>query len=300
MASPAFEKLMSNLSPGLAVPGDPLATVRSKMLAAHGAPVPADLQLEPVTLGGVTSAWIEAPGGPATDTLIFLVHGGAFVSCAIDEYRNYAYAISKSTGARVLVHAYRLAPEHRFPAPIEDSLAVYRALLDEGVAPERIVMAGDSCGGGIMVATALRLRDAGEPLPAGLASLCGWLDLEVTGESAANPQGVDPFVDPVWIRERARDYLGSDADARDPLASPLHAELAGLPPLFLQTGQVDVMRDDATRMATRAARAGVAVTLDVWPEMIHGFQGLAALLPEARGALRNLGDFCARCREGVA
>ena len=293
MASREFEQLMQVLKPGLAVPDDSLAEVRRKMAAAHAAPMRDDVRIEHVRLGGRDAAWITSPGNEASDRILLHVHGGAFVSCRIDEYRNYGFSLSKAAAARVLVFDYRLAPEDPFPAALDDTVAVYRALLAEGVAPERIAFSGDSCGGGIAIAALLVLRDAGDPLPAAAAGLSGWYDLEATGVSAREPRGVDPFVDPEWIRRRGRDYVGPSGDLRDPKASPIHADLGGLPPLFLQAGEVDVTRDDATRLATRAAREGVAVVLDVWPEMIHGFQGLAAMLPEARRALARMGGFLA-------
>ena len=291
MASRQFEELMKSLRPGLALPEDTLEEVRRKMADAHAAPVSDALQIERLELGGLPAAWISSPGNEGSDRVLLHVKGGAFVSCGVDDYRNYAFSLSKATGSRVLVFAYRLAPEHRFPAALDDALSAYRWLLSEGVAPERIGVTGDSCGGGIAVAMLVSLRDAGVPRPAAAACLGGWFDLEASGESAREPLGMDPFVDPEWIRRRGRDYVGADGDPRHPLVSPLHADLRGLPPLFLQAGQVDVTRDDATRLAARAARQGVAVTLDIWPEMIHGFQGLAGFLPEARAALRRVGAF---------
>lgn len=291
MASRQFEELMKSLRPGLAVPDDPLEEVRRKMAAAHAAPVSPEVRVERIEVAGLDAAWISAPGNEHATRVLLHVKGGAFVSCGVDDYRNYAYSLSKTHAARVLVFAYRLAPEHPFPAALDDAIAAYRWLLAAGVSPERIGVSGDSCGGGIAVAMLVSLRDAGIPLPAGAISLGGWFDLEASGESAREPLGVDPFVDPEWIRRRGRDYVGPDGDPRHPLASPLYADLRGLPPLFLQAGQVDVTRDDATRLASAAARQGVAVTLDVWPEMIHGFQGLAGFLPEARQALRRTGAF---------
>jgi acetyl esterase/lipase len=293
VASRQFEELMMSLKPGLAVPDDPLPLVREKMARAHAAPVGPDVAVERLRIGELPAAWVTAPGQERSDRILLHVKGGAFVSCGVDDYRNYGFSLSKAAEARVLVFAYRLAPEHPFPAALEDTVSAWRWLLAQGFAPERIAFSGDSCGGGIALAALVSLRDAGEPLPAAAVSLSGWFDLTASGESAREPLGVDPFVDPEWIRRRGRDYVGDGGDPRDPLASPLYADLRGLPPLFLQAGQVDVCRDDATRMAAAAARQGVAVTLDVWPEMIHGFQGLAGFLPEARGALRRMGAFLA-------
>jgi monoterpene epsilon-lactone hydrolase len=237
---------------------------------------------------------VDTPASAGSDRVLLHVHGGAFVSTGIEHYIPYAARLSRPVRARTLVYAYRLAPEHRYPAALDDTLSVYRGLLAHGVAPERIAVSGDSCGGGIGVALLLRLRAAGEPLPAAFFGLTPWFDLEMEGDSARHPRGVDPFVDPEWIRERGRDYAGPDTDVRDPLLSPVHADLGGLPPLFLSVGGVDITRDDSTRLAARAGGEGVAVTLEIWPEMIHGFHGLADLIPEGREALEHAGEFVRR------
>ena len=142
------------------------------------------------------------------------------------------------------------APEARFPTQIDETVGVFEALLAQGVPASRIAFAGDSCGGGIAVAAMCKLRDAGKPLPAGFIGLTPWFDLEQTGESALTPRGVDPYVNAAWIRARGRDYVGPDGDLTDPLACPLHADLTGLPPLFLSVGEIDTTRDDSTRVAT--------------------------------------------------
>jgi len=294
MASAAFEKLRKVLKPGLAVPSDPPELVREKMHRVHPTHVPEDASVEHATLGGVPAAWISTRDVGDSRLVVLHVHGGAFVSTGIEHYVPYASTIGRAARGRVVVFAYRLAPEHRFPAALDDTLAVYRALISEGVAPERIAITGDSCGGGIGLALLLRLREAGLPLPAAYVGFTPWFDLEMRGDSALAPQGVDPYVDPEWIRARGRDYVGPDGDVRDPLASPIHADLSGLPPMLLQVGQVDITRDDSTRLAARAARDGVAVTLEAWPEMIHGFHGLAELIPEGREALARAGEFVRR------
>jgi acetyl esterase/lipase len=238
--------------------------------------------------------WVSRKGDPPGDRALFFLHGGAFVSCPAASYPFYAAWFVRETGARAFIVDYRLAPEHRFPAALDDCVAAWRGLVAAGQSPARAAFLGDSCGGGLALATLLRLRDAGAPLPACAVSLCGWFDLEVTGESARDPAGPDPFVNPEWIRARGRDYLGPGGDPRHPHASPIHADLSGLPPLLLQTGQLDTLRDDAVRLAARAGRAGTAVTLEVWSGMIHGFQGLNGYCPEAAEAVRHVGDFLRR------
>jgi len=294
MASPEYEQLRKVLKPGLAIPSDPPELVREKMHRIHPTKVPGDVEVEATTLGGVAAAWVGTPESVDSTRVLLHVHGGAFVSTGVEHYIPYAAHLSRPFAARGVVFGYRLAPEHRYPAALDDTLAVYRALLDAGTPPDRIAVSGDSCGGGIGVAPLLRLRDAGVPLPAAFVGLTGWYDLEVTGDSAHHPRGVDPFVDPEWIRARGRDYAGPTGDVRHPLLSPIHADLSGLPPLFLSCGEIDITRDDSTRLAARAGRDGVAVTLEVNPEMIRYFHGLSAMIPEGLASLEREGEFVRR------
>jgi acetyl esterase/lipase len=294
MASPQYEQLRKALKPGLAIASDPPELVREKMHRIHPTQYPKDVTVTRTVLGGVDAAWVDTPESSGSTRVLLHVHGGAFVSTGVEHYIPYGARLSRPFAARAVVFGYRLAPEHRFPAALDDTHAVYRALLDAGTPPDRIAVSGDSCGGGIGIALLLRLRDAGEPLPAAFVGLTGWYDLEMTGESAKNPRGVDPYVDPEWIRARGRDYAGPGVDVRQPLISPLYADLSGLPPLFLSCGEIDITRDDSTRLAARAGRDGVAVTLEVNPEMIHGFHGLSDLIPEGRESLERAGEFVRR------
>jgi acetyl esterase/lipase len=294
MASPEYQKLRKLLQPGLAVASDPPMLVREKMHRIHPTQYGKDVRVTPVTLGGVPSAFVETPESSGSERVLLHVHGGAFVSTGLEHYIPYAERLSRPFRARVVVFAFRLAPEHRFPAQLDDAVAVYRALLAQGVSPARIAVSGDSCGGGIAVAMMCRLRDEGVPLPAAFVGLTPWFDLEQTGDSALEPRGIDPYVNAEWIRKRGEDYVGPSGDVRDPLASPIHADLSGLPPMFLSVGEIDTTRDDSTRLAMRAGRDGVAVTLEVNPEMIHGFHGLSNLIPEGRAALERAAEFVAR------
>jgi len=309
MASREYEQLRKVLKPGLAIPTDPPELVREKMHRIHPTQFPADVKVAHTTLGGVHAAWVDTPESApqvsrsepkasedheAKTRVLLHVHGGAFVSTGVEHYIPYAARLSRAFAARAVVFGYRLAPEHRYPAALDDTHAVYRALLDAGTPPDRIVVGGDSCGGGIGIALLLRLRDEGAPLPAAFVGLTGWYDLEMTGDSALHPRGVDPYVDPEWIRARGRDYAGPTGDVRNPLLSPIHADLTGLPPLFLSCGEIDITRDDSTRLAACAGRDGVAVTLEVNPEMIHGFHGLSDLIPEGRASLARAGEFVRR------
>jgi acetyl esterase/lipase len=291
MPSPEFVAALAHFPKDIAVPGDSYEVVRRKFGPAHGHDPGPDIVVEPARFGGVEGVWVARKEEPAPAETIFFVHGGAFVSCPAPSYSFYAAWLVRATGARAFVVDYRLAPEHRFPAALDDCVAAWRGLVERGVDPARAAFFGDSCGGGIAVATLLRLRDAGVPLPACAATHCGWFDLEVSGDSALHPVGEDPFVNAEWIRERGRDYLGGEGSPRDPLASPIHAELAGLPPLLLQTGQMDTLRDDAVRLAASAGRAGTGVTLEIWPGMIHGFLGMHGAIPEASWAVRHVAEF---------
>jgi len=228
-----------------------------------------------------------------------LCHGGAYIAAGGDGYLFYAEMISMFCKTPVLLVDYRLAPEHRHPAALDDCVAAYRGLLESGVSPDEVGMIGDSCGGGLVVTSMLRLRQLGIAQPALGVALGGWFDLEATGDSARNPLGDDPFAHREFTLARGRDYVGEEGDLRDPLVSPIHADLAGLPPLLLQVGQVDLTRDDAVRLAASAGRSGVDVTLEIHPGMIHGFQGLArAGLPEAIRAMARVGDYVCRRLHG--
>ena len=289
MASREYAAALEVFPKGIAVPGDSYEDVRRKFAPAHGHDPGPDIAVEEASYGGISGVW-TAQKGERTDRVIFFVHGGAFVSCPAPTYTFYAAWLVRGARARAWIVDYPLAPESRFPRQLEACVAAYRGLIRE-VDPKRIAFAGDSCGGGIALATLVRLRDAGVPLPACLVSISGWFDLEASGESATHPVGEDRFVNPAWIRERGRDYVGPQGDPRHPHASPVHADLRGLPPLFLQAGQVDVMRDDAVRVAQRAGRDGTAVTLEIWPEMIHGFQGMQGFCPEAAAAIASASEF---------
>ena len=285
--SAALEALVAALDEPLVAPGDPTAVAREKLEAVHGHPIDSATSVAWIDDGAVRRAWVETAESRA-DRVLVLCHGGAFIAAGGDGYLFYAEVLARACEARVLLVDYRLAPEHRFPAALEDLVAAWRAEVDAGLAPEEAFFVGDSCGGGLAIAALAELRDAGAPLPAGAITLGGWFDLEATGAAATQPLGRDPFAHAEFVRARARDYLGEGGDPRDPRASPLHANLEGLPPLLLQVGQVDLTRDDALRLADAAGRAGVDVTLEIHPGCIHGFQGLASAgIPEAVAALER-------------
>lgn len=245
-------------------------------------PLPPDVAGASVDAGGVPAAWLSAPGA-AADRVVLYLHGGGYTIGSSETHAELAARLAGAAGARALVIDYRLAPEHPHPAAVEDAVSAYRFLLAEGIKPSRLAVAGESAGGGLTLATLVALRDRGMPLPAAAACLSPWADLEATGASITGNAGKDPLIPDGALPLMASVYLAG-ADARAPLASPLHAALSGLPPLFLQVGTDEVLLDDARRLAERARAAGVQVTLDEWEGMIHGFQAFPAIIEEARQA----------------
>ena len=256
-------------------------------------PVPGG-RVEPVDAGGVAAEWtFPEDGGPTTGTLLYL-HGGGYFQGSPATHRRLVTALCLAAGMRGLSVDYRLAPEHPFPAAVDDALAAYRWLTGpSGEDPGRVVVAGDSAGGGLSAALLVALRDAGDRLPAGAYLLSPWTDLAGTGASMLTRADADPMIDPAESRATARRYAG-DGDLRHPLVSPLYADLTGLPPLLIHVGDAEVLLDDATRLADRALGAGVAVELEVWPEAFHVFQIMVGLVPEADEAVARAAAWMAK------
>ncbi len=251
--------------------------------------LPDDIVYQPVDAGGVRAEWISAQKSRDDRAMLYL-HGGCYGSGSVETHRELMTRLSLAASMRVLGLNYRLAPEHPFPAAVEDSATAYRWLLDSGIDPARIAIAGDSAGGGLAIATTITSRDARLPLPGAVACISPWVDLALDGASMATVAGADPIVSREMLHGWVELYLG-DRDARTPLASPLYASLEGLPPLLIQVGSSEVLLDDATRLAERASAAGVKTTLEVWPEMIHVWHTFAAILPEGRRAIARIGEF---------
>jgi len=245
---------------------------------------------EAVTAGGVAGEWIDASegSGEPVATVLYL-HGGGFVFGSVASHRQLVARLSRAAGVRCLAIDYRLAPEHPFPAALDDAQAAYRWLLAEGVEPRRLAVAGDSAGAGLGVIAATRLRDAGEPLPAVLACMSPWADLAGTAPSLDAHAHLDPVVRRPGLEKMAGLYLDG-TDPRDPRASALHADLRGLPPLLIHAGGEEALLDDARRLAERARRAGVEVELEVWPGMIHAWHVFAGRLRAGREAIERLGE----------
>jgi monoterpene epsilon-lactone hydrolase len=242
-----------------------------------------------VDAGGVPALWAD-PAGGADDRVLQYVHGGGYMIGDASFYRKLTGHLAKAIGCRVLNVDYRLAPEHPHPAPVQDSTTAYRWLLDQGFEPGHIAISGDSAGGGLTVATLLSIRAAGLPMPAAAMPISPWVDMEGTGESMTSRRDRDVVVQLEGLKGMVDAFLQGQ-DVRDPLAAPLHADLSGLCPLYIQVGDDESLLDDSVRLAERARAAGVECRLDVFPEMQHVFQMAAGNMPEADEAIARLGEW---------
>jgi acetyl esterase/lipase len=247
-----------------------------------------DVRIDPVSDGAVAGEWI-IPERWDQGTILYL-HGGGYAACSPATHRPVTAALARLAHRRVFSLDYRLAPEHRFPAALDDSVAAYRWLLGQGVAPGSLALAGDSAGGGLLLATLLRLRDAGLPFPTCGVCFSPWTDLAGTGESLQLNDGRCAMFHPATIHEFARAYLG-DASPRDPFASPLYADLGGLPPLLLQVGSTELLLDDARRVDQKIRDAGGVSRLEIFDDVMHGWTMLDGFMPEARVALQQAATF---------
>ncbi|MBK0415440.1 alpha/beta hydrolase [Chromobacterium haemolyticum] len=266
---------------------------RSAKWARGEAKPPRGWRVRKLDAQALRGEWIEpeaAERREATGRVILYLHGGGYCFCSPVTHRGVAAALAREADARAFSLDYRLAPEHPFPAAVDDALAAYQALLDEGVAADRIVIAGDSSGGGLALALLLSLRDAGAPLPAGAVLFSPWTDLAATGASLEANDASDVMLTAVAVRNFSRYYLG-DAAADHPIASPLYGDYAGLPDLFIQASDTEVLLDDAARVARKASAAGVGVDFKVWRRLPHAWATLAPMLPEARAAIKEAGGF---------
>jgi len=252
-------------------------------------PIPDDVRVSEVSAGGVPAHWLTAPGTEAGPVLLFL-HGGGYELGSLRSDGELAARLGRASGMRVLFPEYRLAPEHPFPAAIDDALAAWRWLrTGQQLSPASIAVAGDSAGGGLAVALLVATRDAGQALPAAAALMSPTVDLTSSGASMTERAGQDPISTPAMLRQFAADYLAG-ADPTTPLASPLFASLAGLPPLLIQVGTADLLLSDSERLAAAAAHAGVDVTLQIGEGLTHVYQLLLGT-PEAAQATEQIGTF---------
>ena len=297
MASPQTEEYLAKARKyreKMRAAGDPLPTSAAEFRKADQfmdrlTGEPEGVTYEAAVIGEVPGQWVIPSGADTASALLYL-HGGGYVMGSSNTHRKMVGHLAKAIGIRAFVADYRLAPEHPYPAAIKDAVTAFRGLLAEGIRPNRIVVAGDSAGGGLTVAMLLSLRDDGRPLPAAAMLLSPWTDLALTGESLTSRESTDLTVTVPGVRRMAEYYLGS-AKARAPLASPLYADLRGMPPTRVQVGADELLMDDAVRIAEKMKNSRVDVTIEVFPEMQHVFQFGAGTLPEADDAIARLGEF---------
>ena len=253
-------------------------------------PVADDVKLGAVDLDGVPGEWSIAPGSDASRVLMFF-HGGGYCSGSIASHRRMVTEAGRYAGARTLAVGYRLAPEHPFPAALDDALVAWRFLRRQGIAATRIAVGGDSAGGGLTAALVNRLRASGDEKPACAWLVSPWTDLTMSGSTMASKDAADPLIHKPYLEELAAAYLPATLDRKDPRVSPLFADLRGFPPLLVQAGSDETLLDDAVRFAAAAGAADVAITLEIWPRMIHAWPLWNARLEAGRRALAIAGAF---------
>jgi epsilon-lactone hydrolase len=253
-------------------------------------PVADDIKLSAVDLDGIPGEWSIAPGSDANRVLMFF-HGGGYCSGSIASHRRMVTEAGRYAGARTLAVGYRLAPEHPFPAAFDDALVAWRFLRRQGIAAARIAVGGDSAGGGLTAALINRMRASGDEQPACAWLVSPWTDLTMSGSTMASKDAADPLIHKPYLEELATAYLPATLDRKDPRVSALFADLRGFPPVLVQGGSDETLLDDAVRFAAAAGAADVAVTLEIWPRMIHAWPLWNARLEAGRRALARAGAF---------
>jgi acetyl esterase/lipase len=259
--------------------------IGSKLKVAKG------LRRREAVVDHITCEWL-VPDKCDDAPVILYLHGGIYMLGSANTHRRMVSFIAREAGMRALIPNYRLAPEHPFPAAIDDAVMIYRKLIEQGIAADRIAFGGDSAGGGLVMATLLALKNAGDPLPGAAFLMSPWLDLAGTGESLRTRADKDPWFDPANMPEMVRRYCG-DRKPTAPLISPLYGVLSGLPPTLIQVGDHEILLSDSTRRAGRLSDAGVKVVLQVWPDMWHVFQYFVGQMPESLRAIRDIAAFLA-------
>ncbi len=272
---------------------------RARIVEVGGAwPVADDIEFEPTDAGGLRAEWSKAPGVDSEHVLLFL-HGGGYCSGSIASHRTLAAEAGRAAGIRTLALEYRLAPQHPFPAALADARAAWDWLIAQGIAPDRIVVGGDSAGAGLTLALWQDLRRTGREGPACVWLVSPWTDLTMSGASVDDNDGIDPLLHRAYLEELAAAYVPPGVDRADARVSPLFADLRGLPPTLVQVGADETLLDDSVRFVWAAARAEVDVRLHVYPHMIHAFPLWNAVLPAGRAALEEFGAFARECLEGL-
>jgi monoterpene epsilon-lactone hydrolase len=272
---------------------DKKATLQQRRMAleagARRLPMPPHVDVQQTTVGNIPAEWLR-PAGTTDNRVVVYLHGGAYTMGSCRTHRALASRIAIASGTPVLQPEYRLAPEHPFPAALQDSMAVYCGLIDHGISPQKMVVAGDSGGGGLALALTVLLRDKDVPLPAAIACLSPWADLELTGESLTTRAKVDPICSLEESQFHATHYVGQN-DPRAPLISPIYADLHGLPPILAQVGDREILLSDAVRLTERARKGGVDAELEVWDGMWHVWHLFAGYVPEGQQAVDKIGAF---------
>tara|TARA_R110000868_G_scaffold100912_6_gene277757 strand:+ start:8148 stop:9059 length:912 start_codon:yes stop_codon:yes gene_type:complete len=258
-------------------------------------PPASDVTLEKVSANGVPAEWSSTPTANQ-DRVILYVHGGGYVIGSVASHRHLVTELGRASGTRTLALDYRLAPEHPFPAAVDDAMAGYKFLLAQGFAPGNIAIAGDSAGGGLTVATLLAIKDAGLDQPACGFCISPWIDLEALGNSMVTQAALDPMVQKDGLLGMAAAYLNG-SNPRAPLAAPLYGDFRGIAPLLIQVGAAETLLDDATRLASVAGAADVEVNLQVWPEMIHVWHFFHPILGAARHAIKGAGEIISKAMD---
>lgn len=266
-------------------------TARRRMEAiARLSPMPSGVTVQPEVEGALPGEWIR-PDGADEKRVILYIHGGAFVLCSPATHRSLVAHLAQASRCLAFSLDYRLAPEHPFPAPLEDCLAAYRWLLARGYSPRSIVVSGDSAGGNLTLALLIALRDAGLPLPAGAVCLSPVTDMTYTSGSRISRIQVDPIFGNLSNPEKLVEPYWQGHDPRNPLISPMHADLRGLPPLLFHVGDDEILLDDSVLLAERAREAGVDARVAIWPGMWHVFQAFFMFVPEAQESIEQIGEF---------
>ena len=256
---------------------------------ARNLPMPPNVEVKQTTVGNIAAEWLR-PVGTTDNRAVLYLHGGACTMGSCTTHRALASRIAIASQTPALLPEFRLAPEYPFPAALEDGVAIYRWLIEQGISPQKMVVAGDSSGGGLAIALTVLLRDKNVPLPAAITCLSPWADLELTGESLATRAQVDPMCSLEESQYHAVHYIGKH-DARAPLVSPIYADLHGLPPILIQVGDREILLSDAIRLTERARKDGVDAEMEVWDGMWHVWHLFARYVPEGQRAIDKIGAF---------
>ncbi len=252
-------------------------------------PMPPHVDVKQTTVGNIVAEWLR-PVGTTDNRAVVYLHGGAYTMGSCTTHRALASRIAIASQTPALLPEFRLAPEYPFPAALEDGVAIYRWLIEQGISPQKMVIAGDSSGGGLAIALTVLLRDKDVPLPAAITCLSPWADLELTGESLTTRAQVDPMCSLKESQYHAAHYIGKH-NARAPLVSPIYADLHGLPPILIQAGDREILLSDAIRLTERARKDGVGAELEVWDGMWHVWHLFARYVPEGQRAIDKIGAF---------